>query len=288
MTFKEKLIEVAKEEWEFFGKQEILKYENDNHGNPKPVYGRIGHRETENGYYQRVGKYWKTGVNKSLDGRNDDQPWSAAFISYLMKMSEAGTYFLASSQHSVYIRKSIVARQQNNNAYGFWGYRISEYKPEVGDLICYVREDAVGHIDYDTNSSNYTSHSDLVVEKEGNILKVIGGNVEDSVTMKHVIIDDNGYLTDTSKHWFVIMKNMIPDKIVTSTISIANTTNYLVTGDGVRIRKTPEKSDDNKIGILFKGDRVNYIETSTDNQWAKIKFGDLTGWSSRQYLVPIQ
>jgi hypothetical protein len=288
MSFKEKLISIAKEEWEFFGMQEILRYEKDNHGNPRPVFKEIGHRETENGYYQRVGKYWKTGVNKNLDGRNDDQPWSAAFISYIMKIAGAENHFLYSAQHSVYIRKAITAKQNNNGTYGFWGYRLTDYKPETGDLICYVREDSVGRINYDSNDSNYPSHCDLVVEKTGNILKVIGGNVENSVSVKHVQIDNNGFLIDTSKPWFVILKNKIADTNTIDIIPPANAKNYLVTGDNVRIRKTPERLDNNKVGLLFKGDTVNYIETSPNQEWAKIKFGEITGWASKQYLVPIE
>lgn len=288
MPFKEKLISIAKEEWEFFGMQEILKYEKNPQGEPKPVFKKTGHLETENGYYQRVGTYWKKGVNENLDGRNVDQAWSAAFISYIMKMVGAGSHFLYNNQHSAYIRKAILAKQHNDTSYGFWGYRLTDYKPQTGDLICYVREESVGHITYDSTEDNYPSHCDVVVDKTGNVLKVIGGNVENSVSVKHVQLADDGTLTDTSKHWFTILKNKIDDPSGVETVSVVTAKKYLVTGDGVRIRKTPDKLTDNKIGELSKDDTVNYIETSPDQEWAKIQFGDIIGWTSKQYLVPFE
>ncbi|WP_291285802.1 DUF2272 domain-containing protein [Flavobacterium sp.] len=289
MAFREKLISIAKEEWEFFGMQEILRYEKDKHGKSIPVFGKTGHRETEDNYYQRVGTYWKTGVNTNLDGKDVDQPWSAAFISYIMKTAGAESRFLYNAQHSAYIRKAIIAKQKEDTAYGFWGYRLSDYVPEIGDLICYLREDSVGTINYDSTTNSYPSHSDLVVDKKGNTLKVIGGNVENSVSLKNVKIDDNGFLTDTSKAWFVILKNRIaaPNTPAVAPTTTTTTKTYLVTGDGVRIRKSPEKTTDNKIGDLFKGDVVSYIETSGDKEWAKVKHGETTGWVSLQYLVPV-
>jgi hypothetical protein len=49
----------------------------------------------------------------------------------------------------------------------------------------------------------------LVVEKNGKTLKVIGGNVEDSVTLKHLELDDNGILIDKSKKMVCYFKKQV-------------------------------------------------------------------------------
>src|SRR5689334_1372459 len=48
-------------------------------------YHRRGHRETDAGYYQKVGTYWRQGTGQHLDGRDTGTPWSATFISYVMR-----------------------------------------------------------------------------------------------------------------------------------------------------------------------------------------------------------
>ena len=284
MTIKELLIKNAISEWNYFGNQEIS-FEIKA-GKQQTYFIKFGHREDENPYYLRVAKYWKDALNLSRNGR-DGIAWSAAFISYLMKCAKLqNNNFLFSGQHSEYIRKAILSKQNVDNGYGFWGYRLTEYKPEVGDLICYVRGSAIGKINYDSKSNDYESHTDLVVEKSGNLLKVIGGNVEDSVTMKHILLDESGFLVDTTKNWFVILKNNIKDLEITSEFSTTTQQKLIVTGDGVRLRTFPSKEEDNVIDSLFKGDEVGYFESTSDNLWSKVKFKEKTGWVYSLYLKP--
>jgi len=296
MTIKEHLLSNAIKEWDYFGNQEITGYEKrtdgsykrSNSGNFIPIFRKFGHREEESPYYKRVKMYWNSlNPDSNRDGRSN-VPWSAAFISYLMKISTLKKIdFFFNEQHSQYIRKAILSKQNNDTSYGFWGYRLNEYQPEVGDLVCYVREDAVGTINYDSVTNDYPSHSDLVVEKIGNTLKVIGGNIEDSVTMKHLEIDNNGYLTDKSKSWFVILKNRLKESVIVEDTTNVQVKKYVVTGDGVRLRSYPTKEENNIIDSLFKGDEVDYIQLSEDRLWSKVTYQDKTGWMSNLYLKPI-
>jgi hypothetical protein len=285
MTNKEHLVKIATEEWNYFGNQEISFRIKD--GKQETYTVKYGHKETESPYYQRVARYWNDALGLSYTGK-DAIPWSAAFISYLMKESKlTKTDFLFNAQHAKYIRKAIIAKQANDNGYGFWGYRLTEYQPEVGDLVCYVREGAVGKINYDSTSNDYDSHSDLVVEKNGNTLKVIGGNVADSVTMKHLLLDDNGYLADKTKNWFVILKNNKTELATEDEIQEQSSQKFVVTGDGVRLRSYPTKEDEqNVITSLNKGDLVDYYQASDDKLWSKVKFNDKTGWIYSLYLKP--
>ncbi len=65
------IVGLAYAEWEFFGRQEF-----DIDGNKI----REGMDEAEEGFWQRVGLYWREGTGKNFTGRDDDIPWSAAFI----------------------------------------------------------------------------------------------------------------------------------------------------------------------------------------------------------------
>lgn len=274
MTIKEQVIHTAREEWDFFGNQErgftIVQ--------GKQVIKELkkGHPENESPYSLRVAKYWKDALNLPHSG-TDDIAWSAAFISYLIKTAGVhNSQFLFSSQHSQYIREAIVSKVSADHRYGFWGYKLSDYAPAPGDLVCYVRGKAVGKINYDSNSNDYESHADLVVEKSGNILKVIGGNVGNSVTLKHLLLDDNGLLIDETEHWFVVLKNNLMD-----------TKMLVVTGDGVRLRPNPVKDNVDPILSLFKGDQVAFHQLSDDQRWSQVTFKDKTGWVSNLFLKPL-
>jgi hypothetical protein len=108
---------------------------------------QIGHKEGEDGWYQQVGRYWLEGtLTHNVDGRNHDHPWSAAFISWVMKSAGAGDRFRYSTQHSVYIFQAIRDRLAGRDAAGYWGCCLNEVWPVVGDLVCWSRQPG---IDYD-------------------------------------------------------------------------------------------------------------------------------------------
>jgi hypothetical protein len=182
--FAAKIEDIAIREWQFFGSQT---YDLNSH----VTY--TGHKEGEDGYYQRIGEYWLEGTNTpGLDGRNHEMPWSAAFISWVMKTSGAGTRFRYSTLHSVYIYQAIRDLLQNRTSAGFWCWRLNEIKPKIGDIVCWSRQNG---IDYDhQNNGNYSGHSDIVVEVLSDRVNVIGGNVGNSVTRRPLVLDSKGYL----------------------------------------------------------------------------------------------
>lgn len=192
-----KAIRLAKQEWEKWGEQKIDKY------NTIVTQGGL---EFQDGFSDRVGRYWKEGTGKNYDGRNRGMAWSATFISWLMKKSGAKNRFKYSTSHSTYIRDSILNRKQNLFNKPFVGFRVKEYAPSIGDLVCYSREKNTDLYDADTP---YKSHCDLVVKKGKNFIEVIGGNVRQSVSKRTLITDDKGYLIDNNNNWFVILKSNI-------------------------------------------------------------------------------
>ena len=168
-------------------------------------------KEREDGFWQRVVKYWKEALNIHHIDTPDEvgdgirNPWSAAFISWIMTKAGAADKFKRDASHSVYIRDSVKKRKDQVINAPFVAFKIDEVTPEIGDLVCAPRQSGVT---YDT-TDNYISHCDLVVAKRTNEIDIIGGNVSDSVTQKTLKLDTNGKVKDTTRPWFVVIKNLL-------------------------------------------------------------------------------
>lgn len=187
-NFKKTLVDIATEEWEFFEK-----------GTKK---------ERENGFWQRIVKYWKEALNRTdIDDPTDvgNVPWSAAFISWIMTKAGAADKFKRNASHSVYIRDAVKKRKDKTADAPFIAFKIDEVTPEVGDLVCAPRQSGVT---YDT-TEGYASHCDLVVAKRTNEIDIIGGNVSNSVTRKTLKLDSNGKVKDNTRPWFVVIKSLL-------------------------------------------------------------------------------
>lgn len=139
-------------------------------------------------YYKYVREMWAA-IGEPYDGRSrypngEDVPWSAAFISWVVrKAGPAYINFQFAASHSVFVNNAIKARVTNRLDKPFWGYRITEKKPEIGDIIQRNRGSGVFTYSYAENHSKYESHSDIVVEVTPDVVRVLGGNVSDTVTM---------------------------------------------------------------------------------------------------------
>ena len=189
--YKRKLIGLVDSEWNTWGRQLS---EN----------GHIvisGARETEEPFAKRVGDFWESD-GYSYDGYDTDEPWSAVFISYFLKISGAED-FDGSASHSSYIRQAVQNRKKNMLESNYVAYRHHEKEAEVGDLVCYSR---MAKTDLYDETSSYKSHCDIVVQKNSNNIEVIGGNVSNGVTKK-IVSTSNGKVLDQSNKWFAIIKN---------------------------------------------------------------------------------
>lgn len=111
--------------------------------------------------------------NKTID----DTPWSAMFISYVMK--EAGVKFPLEQAHTGYLDK--VAKNP-----GFYDVQLLNPDinvPRVGDLVIYSRGVASSqNLFSSTGYAFMESHGDIITKISGNEIIGIGGNVSDSVT----------------------------------------------------------------------------------------------------------
>lgn len=181
--------------------------------------------EGEQGLWQRVGDYWWIGMDAGSDesgwtGRNDGTgrvfppsddgryAWSAAFISYVMRAAGARDGFPYAASHWMYVDAAF-ARQPGVL---LRAERPETYAPRPGDLICIGRETSRG-IRYDDLPARFAGHCDVVVDATPGVLTVVGGNVNDAVTMKHVPVTDTGTLAtpdgqvlDPRYAWFAVMR----------------------------------------------------------------------------------
>ena len=149
--------------------------------------------------------YWKAAKSslQAQGGCGAKAPWSAAFISYIMKNSGVIEFPYATS-HNVYIKK---ARDNKNTggSYSWYGYDATtpDAKVGIGDLLCYTRDASinVGWNDIDPAKGTAT-HCDCVVaiDTTTNVpfAKVIGGNVSDSVKDSYVFLNPDGTIDLTN------------------------------------------------------------------------------------------
>ena len=193
-----RILWTALEEWSFFGGQ--TQYQG---------YQHRGHREADPGYYQRVGSYWRYGTNQALDGRDRDNAWSATFISYVMRKAGVSAHdFHPAYRHSEYINDAIRRRVNGSPENKFVGWRLTEYRPKEGDLVCYWRKHPKTY-EQASHQRHYESHTDIVVYVAPGEIGVIGGNVSDSVTLSILRLGGAGFL-NKGHHLFAVMENRLP------------------------------------------------------------------------------
>lgn len=192
--FTENLIEECRKENEFFG------------------FGKL--KEDDSLVFNRVGDYWKSIGIKGIDGRTQiksskgkpyNPAWSSAFVSYVVKAAGAGdNAFTYTEAHCHYIESSRkAAASGNTSAY----FAVNPYSatPTVGDIICAGREYAESltfeqaELAYKSDSF-YPSHGDVVisVNQERGYILTIGGNVDNSVNQKRLLLSEEGILVDRS------------------------------------------------------------------------------------------
>jgi len=144
----------------------------------------------------------------------DLAPWSAAFISYLFRSTEAGTSFAYSGSHSTYIIEALKnTRGKLSGSPKFFGYSISEAAPGIGDLVCAPRGSNV-KMSFEeiplAKGSAFESHCDLVVSVAKDSIELIGGNVGDTVAKTIVKVNQDGRIVVDQpdfRNWFVVIKN---------------------------------------------------------------------------------
>ena len=193
--------------------------------------------ERRPGLWERVGEYWWIGQDPderegswtgkhnaegaTFDYRIDGHyAWSAAFISYVMRVAGAGSRFPYAPNHSTYINEAVAG-----GAPALRAWSPASYAPALGDIICAGRG-AGARVRFDDLPTSYgfPAHCAIVVARDAGQLSVIGGNVDDAVTLTHVPVGGDGKLAladgtiiDTRYPWLCVLQvaydtDSVPDE----------------------------------------------------------------------------
>lgn len=191
----------------------------------KEKFGNGAKKEWMDDVYKEVGKYWdqlatdptykdwagyngkkhiefdSKGIPKKPKERyNKNQPWSAAFISWVAHEAGAKDAFSYAPSHSLYIVKALKEGKKveagKTSTAKFIARRHKKYTPKVGDLIACERVPKADPTfdDYPSYvaAGKYQSHCDFVVEVGASAVTTVGGNVSDSVKTKTWPLDSKG------------------------------------------------------------------------------------------------
>jgi hypothetical protein len=182
--------------------------------------------ERQPGLWQRVGEYWWEGMNAGAPedgwtGKHDARgkvfpvpangryAWSAAFISYVMRIAGAGEAFPYAPNHAYYINYAARAAEGKVRDPLLIAEDPKTYAPRLGDLLCFGRgrDRDMRFADLPTDYA-FPAHCAIVVAAVPSQLSVIGGNVDDAVTLTHVKTDAAGLVAPGGEKWFVVLRVM--------------------------------------------------------------------------------
>ena len=199
---KATILALTRGEWETFGKQRV--YREDGVEVIKPV----GLWEDDKLGSERVAEYWRVlDPNSELTGMDCDEPWSAAFISWVMIRSGVDPrQFTRSAAHRDYLR-TIIAHADDPD-FKFRPRAPADYAPRPGDIICRGRGSTRDITDFHELPADAELHCDIVANNTGGKLESIGGNVRQSVSLSEHEVDPVGKL---GLPWFVVIQNRYPD-----------------------------------------------------------------------------
>ncbi len=209
---------VAMDEWRLWGQRV------DDDDSAGYVQTDAAMAERQPGLWQRVGEYWWEGMNAgrpedAWTGKHDAEgdvfpvsvngqyAWSAAFISYVMRIAGAGENFPYAPDHAYYINYAARAAENKIADPLLIAENPASYAPQLGDLLCFGRGGGrdLSFADLPTAYS-FPGHCAIVVADEPGEISVVGGNVEDAVELTHVKINQAGLVDDPSENWLAILR----------------------------------------------------------------------------------
>lgn len=162
-----------------------------------------------------VGDMWEAIGIKNLDGTDRDVPWSAAAFPFMVrKAGDTHEKFRFAPSHSKFVHHAIQARVEKDSTVPFWGFRLNEMRPQMGDIVARDNPDHGPIVTFDVASQHddYRSHTDIVVHigSDRQRLLAIGGNVGHSVSIAVYDLAPGDFLSDT-RHTFALLHNRTDD-----------------------------------------------------------------------------
>ncbi len=156
-------------------------------------------KEYEPGALPFLTKYWNV-LPTPPSPINSRTPWSAVFISWIIREAGAVDYFSYSNAHITYIRAA--RRNRRDNVQNpFWLYTINEFIPRMqpGDMLCKARDNSGLTFSNVLTHQSTAAHVDIIAEIDtvNNKIRVVGGNVCDNVDHKLLNIVGGNRITNS-------------------------------------------------------------------------------------------
>ena len=162
--------------------------------------------------WQRVWGYWESaglGTPVDPDGPTAvmrmalvDTPWSAAFISHLMRQAGLDdTQFTFAATHQSYVRAALASNsaeaQNTPTPYAYRACDVLTTAPRVGYLLCHVRApdeamDTFARLALLLLWRVPAMHCELVVRGDSQRIEVVGGNVVQTVVLRRLSLQADG------------------------------------------------------------------------------------------------
>jgi len=204
---RQRIVQIAEQEWTLWGRRGVAAGAVTDPGVP-PAF------EHDPPYTTRVLLYWNsfsdpaTALRRLRYPDGSLQPWSAVFISFVMRsagMPERA--FPPSARHWDYIHH---ARTAPRGA-GVVALDARSHPPRPADLACAPRGDTIRRVshfdDLLRTDSKGTYHCDIVVEIGNGVAHAIGGNIANSVTRLRLPLDSSGRLLRSAERpWLVLLR----------------------------------------------------------------------------------
>lgn len=125
-------------------------------------------------------EYWQT-TGQPYPG--PETAWSAAFISWVVKHSNIPAALSPSGAHVYYARRAYLDRGKPGRYGAFRPDEVTAIAP--GDIVVSRRQGSDEELAFDdlTHSGAFIpAHGDVVVDAHGDALRLVGGNVNDTVS----------------------------------------------------------------------------------------------------------
>lgn len=216
-ALRRRIVDVAVQEWAYFGFPVVDQTEEEDQGPPMPgTFRRRGLPPAEAARVATsIAGYWSvTPEGRWIIGQQNEAwngpdaagarwryPWSAAFVSWVM--CESGLAEMARFRRAIghfeYIDQAIRARETPTSPAAYLAHDVGEVPVAPGDLLCTARRPAYRTLAERRRQlgQGARTHCDIVVdvdEAAGRVLAV-GGNVRAAVSLKIIpAVRDRGRL----------------------------------------------------------------------------------------------
>lgn len=186
-------------EWKRYGGN-IVDYSGRNSRNG-------GGHESRDPLASRIGTYWRAAGRPEWGGRSN-KPWSGAFVTWVAKDAGInGRDFRPAGRHADYM-KAMLDQQLAGRPGRYVVKDWRDVTPKGGDLVC-AGARAAGHRDTRALRAaidREVTHCDVVIDNRNGRLRVVGGNVSDSVSMSFFPTDSSGRLQPVrGRPWFAVV-----------------------------------------------------------------------------------